>query len=160
MNNLAYKTYRTEDLRMEFLNKGFTEEAVDFILLHNDNSNFEVLREKMNSLEQQMINVEQNLKKDIEFIRMEFGNKLENLDTKIDNVEKNLQKDISNLERSLLKEIESNNAVLREELKRNNAILLEKLKIGNRMLNLISLIGMPIITSILVYIITNYFGRG
>ncbi|AHH14808.1 MULTISPECIES: hypothetical protein [Borrelia] len=31
---------------------------MDFILLYNDNSNFEVLREKMNSLEQQVINVE------------------------------------------------------------------------------------------------------
>ncbi|WP_347343301.1 Bdr family repetitive protein [Borrelia puertoricensis] len=45
MNNLAYKIYRTEDLN-EFLSKGFTEEAVNFILLHNDNSNFEVLRKK------------------------------------------------------------------------------------------------------------------
>ncbi|WP_432432512.1 Bdr family repetitive protein [Borrelia parkeri] len=50
MGNLAYKIYRTEDLKKEFLNKGFTEEAVNFILLHNDNSNLEVLIEKMNSL--------------------------------------------------------------------------------------------------------------
>ncbi|UPA15328.1 hypothetical protein btBTE5EL_001044 (plasmid) [Borrelia turicatae] len=35
---------------------------MDFILLHNDNSNFEVLREKINSLEQQIIN-EKNLQK-------------------------------------------------------------------------------------------------
>ncbi|UPA18684.1 Bdr family repetitive protein [Borrelia puertoricensis] len=50
MSNLSYKIYRTEDLRKGFLDKGFTEEAVDFILLHNDNSNFEVLREKVNLL--------------------------------------------------------------------------------------------------------------
>ncbi|UPA09638.1 hypothetical protein bhYOR_001002 (plasmid) [Borrelia nietonii YOR] len=49
MNNLAYKTYKTEDLRIEFLNKGFAEAAVDFILLHNNNFNFEVLREKNKS---------------------------------------------------------------------------------------------------------------
>ncbi|AHH13132.1 BDR-repeat family protein (plasmid) [Borrelia hermsii YBT] len=36
---------------------------MDSILLHNDNSNFEVLREKMNSLEQQIINVEKTLQK-------------------------------------------------------------------------------------------------
>ncbi|AMR76090.1 Bdr family repetitive protein [Borrelia hermsii] len=57
INNLAYKTYRAEDLKWSSKTKGFTEESVGFILLHNDNSNFEVLREKMNSLEQQVINV-------------------------------------------------------------------------------------------------------
>ncbi|UPA08395.1 hypothetical protein [Borrelia hermsii] len=36
---------------------------MDSILPHNDNSNFEVLREKMNSLEQQIINVEKTLQK-------------------------------------------------------------------------------------------------
>ncbi|WP_434757206.1 Bdr family repetitive protein (plasmid) [Borrelia puertoricensis] len=112
MGNLAYKIYRTEDLKNEFLNKGFTEEAVNFILLHNDNSKFEVLREKMNSLEQQIINVESNLKKDIEFTKVEFKRDISNLDIKIDNVEKNLQKEITNLdikidnvEKNLQKEI-------------------------------------------------------
>ncbi|WP_434757171.1 Bdr family repetitive protein (plasmid) [Borrelia puertoricensis] len=118
MNNLAYKIYRTEDLKNEFLSKGFTEEAVDFILLHNDNSNFEVLREKMNSLERQIINVEKNLQKDVE-----------RLDSKIDNVEKKLQKDITNLdiknvEKDFLKEVQNNNAVILEKLDMSNKVLL------------------------------------
>ncbi|WP_434757108.1 hypothetical protein bpuCAU1_001835 (plasmid) [Borrelia puertoricensis] len=33
---------------------------MNFILLYNDNSNFKVLRENMNSLEQQIINLEKN----------------------------------------------------------------------------------------------------
>ncbi|AHH04385.1 BDR-repeat family protein (plasmid) [Borrelia nietonii YOR] len=48
---------------MGFLNTGFIKAAIDFILLHNDNYNFEVLREKMNSLEQQIMNVEKILQK-------------------------------------------------------------------------------------------------
>ncbi|WP_210381991.1 Bdr family repetitive protein, partial [Borreliella garinii] len=64
----------------EFLNIGFSEEAIDFVFLHNDNYNFEYLKEKL-------IDVEKTLRKDIS-----------NLDTKIDNVEKNLQKDISMLD--------------------------------------------------------------
>uniref|UniRef100_UPI001F385DC1 Bdr family repetitive protein n=1 Tax=Borreliella garinii TaxID=29519 RepID=UPI001F385DC1 len=58
MNNLAYRTYNIESIKNEFLNMGFSEEAIDFVFLHNDNYNFEVLKEKMNSLEQQIINVE------------------------------------------------------------------------------------------------------
>ncbi|WP_236843827.1 Bdr family repetitive protein, partial [Borreliella burgdorferi] len=80
MNNLAYKTYNIESIKNEFLNIGFSEEAIDFVFLHNENYNFEFLKEKL-------INVEKSLQKDIS-----------NLDTKIDNVEKNLQKDISNLD--------------------------------------------------------------
>ncbi|WP_210368754.1 Bdr family repetitive protein [Borreliella garinii] len=80
MNNLAYRTYNIENIRNEFLNIGFSEEAIDFVFLHNDNYNFEFLKEKI-------INTEKNLRKDIS-----------NLDVKIDNVEKNLQKDIANLD--------------------------------------------------------------
>lgn len=48
-------------------------------------------------------------------------------------------------------------AVLREELKNNHAILLENLKIGNRGLNLILLIGIPIIIYIIMSIISKFF---
>ncbi|MBB6213500.1 hypothetical protein HNP67_001060 [Borreliella californiensis] len=52
MSNLAYNALKIENIRLEFLNKGFSEEVIDFVLLQNDNYNFEVLKEKMNSLEQ------------------------------------------------------------------------------------------------------------
>ncbi|UPA15713.1 Bdr family repetitive protein [Borrelia turicatae] len=174
MGNLAYKIYRTEDLKREFLNKGFTEEAVNFILLHNDNSNFEVLREKMNSLEQQIINVESNLKKDIEFTKVEFKRDISNLDIKIDNIEKNLQKDITNIEKNLLKEItnldikidniEKNlqkditniEKNLLKEIQNNNAVLLEKLNTGNRIIYLM-IIGIGIFFPIISSLINKYF---
>ncbi len=80
MSNLAYRTYNIESIKNEFLNIGFSEEAIDFVFFNNDNYNFEYLKEKL-------IDVEKTLRKDIS-----------NLDTKIDNVEKNLQKDISMLD--------------------------------------------------------------
>lgn len=50
---------------MGFLDKGFTETPIDFILLHNDNYTFKVLREKMNSLKQWII-FRKNFFKEIE----------------------------------------------------------------------------------------------
>ncbi|PRR35557.1 Bdr family repetitive protein [Borreliella burgdorferi] len=97
MSNLAYNTLKIENIRLEFLNKGFSEETIDFVLLQNDNYNFEVLKEKMNSLEQQIINVEKNFQKDIDSIYI----KIDSVNTKIDNVEKALQKDISSLKNEL-----------------------------------------------------------
>ncbi len=94
MSNLAYNTLKIENIRLEFLNKGFSEEAIDFVLLQNDNYNFEVLKEKMNSLEQQIINVEKNFQKDVDSIYI----KIDSVNTKIDSVEKALQKDISSLD--------------------------------------------------------------
>ncbi|MGF7102192.1 uncharacterized protein YdcH (DUF465 family) [Borreliella kurtenbachii] len=83
MGNLTYyNALKIENIRLEFLNKGFSEEAIDFVLLQNDNYNFEVLKEKMNSLEQQIINVEKNLQKDINSIYV----KIDSVNIKIDNV--------------------------------------------------------------------------
>nr|AAC34959.1 unknown [Borreliella burgdorferi 297] len=80
MRNLVHRTYDIESIKNEFLNIGFSEEAIDFVFLHNENYNYEVLKEKL-------INVEKNLQKDIS-----------SLDIKIDNVEKTYQKDISSLD--------------------------------------------------------------
>ncbi|WP_330529088.1 Bdr family repetitive protein [Borreliella valaisiana] len=77
MRNLTYRTYNIESIINEFLNIGFSEEAIDFVFLYNDNYNFEYLKEKS-------IDVEKNLQKDIS-----------NLDIKIDTVEKNLRKDLN-----------------------------------------------------------------
>ncbi|WP_425337299.1 Bdr family repetitive protein [Borreliella tanukii] len=91
MNNLAYRTYNIESIKNEFLNIGFSEEAIDFVFLHNDNYNFEFLKEKI-------IDVEKNLRKDISNLDVKIDNIEKNLNTKIDSVEKNLRKDISNLD--------------------------------------------------------------
>nr|AAU86086.1 hypothetical protein BGP235 [Borreliella bavariensis PBi] len=98
MNNLAYRTYNIESIKNEFLNIGFSEEAIDFVFLYNDNYNFEYLKEKI-------IDVEKNLQKDISNLDVKIDNveknlntKIDSVNTKIDFVEKNLQKDISILD--------------------------------------------------------------
>ncbi|MBB6032050.1 peptidoglycan hydrolase CwlO-like protein [Borreliella spielmanii] len=108
MNNLGYRTYNIESIKNEFLNIGFSEEAIDFVFFHNDNYNFEVLKERMNSLEQQIINVEKNFQKDIssldskiDSVKNELNAKIDSVNTKIDSVEKTLQKDISSLKNEL-----------------------------------------------------------
>ncbi|WP_223147368.1 Bdr family repetitive protein, partial [Borreliella bavariensis] len=91
MNNLAYRTYNIESIKNEFLNIGFSEEAIDFVFLHNDNYNFEYLKEKI-------IDIEKNLRKDISNLDVKIDSVKNELNTKIDNVENNLRKDISNLD--------------------------------------------------------------
>ncbi|WP_418909489.1 Bdr family repetitive protein (plasmid) [Borreliella sinica] len=116
MNNLAYRTYNIESIKNEFLKIGFSEEAIDFVFLHNDNYNFEVLREKMNSLEQQIINVEKNFQKDISRLDTKIDSVKNELNAKIDGVEKSLNAKIDGLEKTLQKDISS----LKNELNASN----------------------------------------
>ncbi|PRQ89486.1 Bdr family repetitive protein [Borreliella burgdorferi] len=157
MSNLAYNTLKIENIRLEFLNKGFSEEAIDFVLLQNDNYNFEVLKEKMNSLEQQIINVEKNFQKDIDSIYI----KIDSVNTKIDNVEKALQKDISSVntkidsvEKTLQKDISSLNLKIdsvEKNLQKDISSLKNELNASNRTIQVILIMGItlaPIIYSI------------
>ncbi len=48
MNNLAYRTYNIESIKNEFLNIGFSKEAIDFVFLNNDNYNFEYFERENN----------------------------------------------------------------------------------------------------------------
>ncbi|ACN56290.1 Bdr family repetitive protein [Borreliella burgdorferi] len=107
MNNLGYNALKIENIRLEFLNKGFSEEAIDFVLLQNDNYNFEVLKEKMNSLEQQIINVEKNFQKDINGVYVKIDNVEKSLNAKIDSVEKNLNAKIDSVEKNLNAKIDN-----------------------------------------------------
>ncbi|ACM10462.1 Bdr family repetitive protein [Borreliella burgdorferi] len=157
MSNLAYNALKIENIRLEFLNKGFSEEAIDFVLLQNDNYNFEVLKEKMNSLEQQIINVEKNFQKDIDSIYI----KIDSVNTKIDNVEKALQKDISSVntkidsvEKTLQKDISSLNLKIdsvEKNLQKDISSLKNELNASNRTIQVILIMGItlaPIIYSI------------
>ncbi|WP_210372492.1 Bdr family repetitive protein [Borreliella garinii] len=129
MNNLAYRTYNIESIKNEFLNIGFSEEAIDFVFLHNDNYNFEFLKEKLIDVEKNLNTkidgVEKSLQKDIsnldakidsiknelnvksDFVEKNLTIKIDNLDTKIDNLEKNLQKEISILNTNLNTKIDN-----------------------------------------------------
>ncbi|WP_418905985.1 Bdr family repetitive protein [Borreliella carolinensis] len=169
MGNLAYyNALKIENIRLEFLNKGFSEEAIDFVLLQNDNYNFEVLKEKMNSLEQQIINVEKNFQKDIDSIYVKIDGvntkidnvekslnaKIDSLDTKIDNVEKTLQKDISSLDTkidSVKNELNSKIDSIEKTLQKDISILKNELNASNRTMQVILIMGItlaPIIYSI------------
>ncbi|WP_210379587.1 Bdr family repetitive protein [Borreliella garinii] len=88
MNNLVYRTYNIESIKNEFLNIGFSEEAIDFVFLHNDNYSFEYLKEKI-------IDAEKTLRKDISNLDIKIDTVEKNLNTKIDFVEQNLRKDFN-----------------------------------------------------------------
>ncbi|WP_421136352.1 Bdr family repetitive protein (plasmid) [Borreliella yangtzensis] len=113
MNNLKHIAYNIERIKNEFLNIGFSEEVIDFILLHNDNYNFKYLKEKI-------INAKKNLQKDvsrlnskidiikkdlsiiIDSIKNKFNPKIYNVSTSsvytsLDNLEKNLEKSMHSL---------------------------------------------------------------
>ncbi|WP_187983447.1 Bdr family repetitive protein [Borreliella bavariensis] len=90
MNNLAYRTYNLESIKNEFLNIGLSEEAIDFVFLHNDNYSFEYLKEKI-------IDLEKTLRKDISNLDIKIDTVEKNLNTKIDFVEKNLNYKIDSL---------------------------------------------------------------
>ncbi len=107
MSNLAYNSVKIENIRLEFLNKGFSEEAIDFVLLQNDNYSFEVLKEKMNSLEQQIINVEKNFQKDISSLDAKIDSVEKNLNTKIDSVKNELNAKIDSVEKNLNNKIDN-----------------------------------------------------
>ncbi|MCD2382786.1 Bdr family repetitive protein [Borreliella americana] len=94
MTNLAYRTYNIESIKNEFLNIGFSEEAIDFVFLHNNNFNFEFLKEKI-------IDLEKNLRKDISSLDTKIDSVKNELNSKIDSIEKTLQKDISNLDNKI-----------------------------------------------------------
>ncbi|MBB6032057.1 dGTP triphosphohydrolase [Borreliella spielmanii] len=100
MNNLSYRAYNIESIKNEFLNIGFSEEAIDFVFLHNDNYNFEYLKEKI-------IDVEKTLRKYISNLEIKIDGVKNELNTKIDNVEKSLNTKIDAVEKSLNAKIDA-----------------------------------------------------
>ncbi|WP_419255385.1 Bdr family repetitive protein [Borreliella afzelii] len=145
MSNLAHNALKIENIRLEFLNKGFSEETIDFVLLQNDNYNFEVLKEKMNSLEQQIINVEKNLQKDIssldakiDSVKNELNAKIDSVNTKIDNVKNELNAKIDNVEKNLNYKIDSLNTKIDSVNTKIDFIeknLRKDLNMGNRLIH-------------------------
>ncbi|ACN92377.1 hypothetical protein CV685_04680 [Borreliella burgdorferi] len=155
MNSLTYRTYNIESIKNEFLKIGFSEEAIDFVFLHNENYNYEVLKEKL-------INVEKNLQKDISNLDIKIDNIEKNLNIKIDNVEKNLQKDISsldinidNVEKNLNLKIDGLNIKIDNVEKSLN----QKLSMGNRLVHFM-IITAAILGPILNALFMKYLQSG
>ncbi|WP_418453712.1 Bdr family repetitive protein [Borreliella bissettiae] len=90
MRNLAHNAIKIENIRLEFLNKGFSEEAIDFVLFQNDNYNFEVLKEKI-------IDVEKNLKRDVSRLNSKIDIIEKNLDIMMDNIKNKFNPKIYNV---------------------------------------------------------------
>ncbi|WP_215536421.1 Bdr family repetitive protein [Borreliella bavariensis] len=142
MNNLAHKAYNIESIKNEFLNIGFSEEAIDFVFLHNDNYTFEYLKEKL-------IDLEKNLRKDISNLDVKIDNveknlntKIDSVNTKIDFVEKNLQKDlfilntkIDNVEKNLNTKIDNVEKNLNTQIDNEVKNLRKDLNMGNRLIH-------------------------
>ncbi|MCD2383831.1 Bdr family repetitive protein [Borreliella burgdorferi] len=135
MNSLTYRTYNIESIKNEFLKIGFSEEAIDFVFLHNENYNYEILKEKL-------INVEKNLQKDISNLDIKIDTVEKNLNLKIDNVEKNLNAKIDNVERNLNLKIDNLDSKIDNVEKNLNTkidnvekSLNQKLSMGNRLVH-------------------------
>ncbi|WP_418885734.1 Bdr family repetitive protein [Borreliella tanukii] len=151
MNNLAYRTYNIESIKNEFLNIGFSEEAIDFVFLHNDNYNFEYLKEKL-------IDVEKNLRKDISNLDVKIDSVKNELNTKIDNVEKNLNTKIDSVntkidfvEKNLQKDI----SILNTKIDNVEKNLRKDLNMGNRLVHFMILTA-AILGPILNALFTRY----
>ncbi|WP_210381841.1 Bdr family repetitive protein [Borreliella garinii] len=138
MNNLAYRTYNIESIKNEFLNIGFSEEAIDFVFLHNDNYSFEYLKEKI-------IDVEKTLRKDIsnldtktDNVEKNLNTKIDSLDTKIDNVEKNLNTKIDSVNTKIdfvEKNLQKDLFILNTKIDNVEKNLRKDLNTGNRLIH-------------------------
>ncbi|OJH14191.1 hypothetical protein ER70_10190 (plasmid) [Borreliella bissettiae] len=165
MNTLAYRTHNIESIKNEFLNIGFSEEAIDFVFLHNDNYNFEFLKEKIidveknlrkdiSNLDIKIDTVEKNLNLKIDFVEKSLNAKIDSLDVKIDNVEKALQQDISSLNikiDSVKNELNAKIDSVEKTLQKDISSLKNELNASNRTIQVMLIAGItlaPIIYSI------------
>ncbi|MBB5141845.1 Bdr family repetitive protein [Borreliella afzelii] len=149
MNNLAYRTYNIESIKNEFLNIGFSEEAIDFVFLHNDNYSFEYLKEKIIDVEKTLRKDISNLDAKIDTVEKNLNYKIDSLNTKIDSVntkidfvEKNLQKDlcilnakIDNVEKNLDTKIDNVEKNLDTKIDNEVKNLRKDLNMGNRLIH-------------------------
>ncbi|UGQ16747.1 Bdr family repetitive protein [Borrelia sp. RT5S] len=88
MSNLAYdRLPEYEEVKQVFLDKGFPEAVVQYVLLRNSNYNYESLQTRMTVLEKQMITLSRDVKEGTS-----------KLDGKIESVRSELRGDIGKLE--------------------------------------------------------------
>ncbi|AYE36706.1 hypothetical protein DB313_04540 [Borrelia turcica IST7] len=117
MSNFAYEHVpEYEYVKQVFLDKGFPEEVIQYVLFRNANYHYENLEIRMTVLEKQMVELKDELKNGIEKldtkidsvrnellveikgVRSELKGDIEKLDTKIDSVRSELKGDIEKLD--------------------------------------------------------------
>ncbi|UGQ16597.1 Bdr family repetitive protein [Borrelia sp. RT5S] len=95
MSNLAYdRLPEYEEVKQVFLDKGFPEAVVQYVLLRNSNYNYESLQVRMTVLEKQMV----TLSKDVKEGTSKLETRIDKLDDKIESVRSELRGDIGKLE--------------------------------------------------------------
>ncbi|UGQ17635.1 Bdr family repetitive protein [Borrelia sp. RT1S] len=107
-------------VRQVFLDKGFPEEVIQYVLIRNANYNYENLRTRMSALEDQMVTIRNELEKvdgkienvrselvvEIKESRKELNGRIEKLDDKIENVRSELVVEIKESRNELNGKIE------------------------------------------------------
>ncbi|UGQ17732.1 Bdr family repetitive protein [Borrelia sp. RT1S] len=95
MSNLAYdRLPEYEEVKQVFLDKGFPEAVVQYVLLRNSNYNYESLQVRMTVLEKQMV----TLSKDVKEGTSKLETRIDKLEDKIESVRSELRGDIGKLE--------------------------------------------------------------
>ncbi|UGQ16599.1 apolipoprotein A1/A4/E family protein [Borrelia sp. RT5S] len=128
MSNLAYdRLPEYEEVKQVFLDKGFPEAVVQYVLLRNSNYNYESLQTRMTVLEKQMVTLSKDVKEGtskletkIESVRSELKGDIGKLDDKIESVRSELRGDIGKLEDKIGKledKIETVRSELRADIK-------------------------------------------
>ncbi|UGQ17815.1 Bdr family repetitive protein [Borrelia sp. RT1S] len=137
MSNLAYdRLPEYEEVKQVFLDKGFPEAVVQYVLLRNSNYNYESLQTRMTVLEKQMITLSKDVK--------EGTGKL---DSKIESVRSELRGDIGKLD----DKIESVRSELLSELKENRKDIKSDIKTAIYPIYWILGVGVPAAVVLLSY---------
>ncbi|UGQ16635.1 Bdr family repetitive protein [Borrelia sp. RT5S] len=144
MSNLAYdRLPEYEEVKQVFLDKGFPEAVVQYVLLRNSNYNYESLQTRMTVLEKQMV----TLSKDIKEGTDKLGARIDKLDTKIESVRSELRGDIGKLD----SKIESVRSELRGDIEKLRADIKSDIKAAIYPIYWILGVGVPAAVVLLSY---------
>ncbi|UGQ17943.1 Bdr family repetitive protein [Borrelia sp. RT1S] len=135
MSNLAYdRLPEYEEVKQVFLDKGFPEAVVQYVLLRNSNYNYESLQTRMTVLEKQMVTLSKDVKEGtskldskIESVRSELRGDIGKLDDKIESVRSELRGDIGKLEDKIGK-LEDKIETVKSDIETVRSELLAELK--------------------------------
>ncbi|UGQ17730.1 Bdr family repetitive protein [Borrelia sp. RT1S] len=166
MSNLAYdRLPEYEEVKQVFLDKGFPEAVVQYVLLRNSNYNYESLQVRMTVLEKQMVTLSRDVKEGtskldskIESVRSELRGDIGKLDDKIESVRSELdskietvKSDIETVRSELLAEMKENRAELLSELKENRKDIKSDIKTAIYPIYWILGVGVPAAVVLLSY---------
>ncbi|WP_445435745.1 Bdr family repetitive protein [Candidatus Borreliella tachyglossi] len=120
MSNLAYDhVSEYEYVKQVFLDKGFPEEVVQYVLNRNVNYNYENLRIRMTVLEEQMVALNGKIEKldeKIDAVRSELSNEIKEVRNELSNEIKEVRNELSNEIKEVRSELSNEIKEVRNEL--------------------------------------------